>query len=208
MAKAELSVLLSDLRNRIGNVVFSKWRDTNYVKEYKVYSGEPTAKQLEVRNAFSLLVSIWKHMGQLHQRAWDVYSSDKNMTSLNAFIGVNSKHVLGNEALELFKPMGEDALLSLNADYDPPTGEIVCSFAHAESLADKHVIFFTQRVIEGKVTNEVFIHEAGLNPASPFSITGLEPGAEYYVYAIVTDSDYANAALVSSALSMLATAGV
>ncbi len=170
MAKAELSVLLSDLRRRIGNVVFSKWKDTNYVREYVKYSTGNTEKQLAVRNAFSILVFTWKHGGSAMQATWANYAeiNNLNMTGFNAFMQANMSKVLGDEALELFKPMGENELLSLEADYDPPTGEIVCDFTHAESLADKHVIFFSQMMIECKVTNEVFIHEAGLHPSPAF----------------------------------------
>ncbi|MBN2041371.1 MAG: hypothetical protein JW864_15125 [Spirochaetes bacterium] len=114
MAKVKLNTLVTDVRNRLGNVVFSKWKDTNYVREYTTYSRGSSERQIEVREAFALLVSIWRSMGQVMHSSWNNYAHDMNMTGFNAFIKANSSRVLSGEALELFKNYGEENLLSVN----------------------------------------------------------------------------------------------
>lgn len=207
MAKISLNVLVSDVRNRLGNVVFSKWKKTNYVRQYVSYSREATPKQIEVRNAFSLLVSIWQSAGALMQRSWTSFAAGENMTGLNAFIGANYSRVIAGEPVELFKAMGEDPLSSL-AQESSPANQIVCSFSFTGDMSEKHVIFFAQRVADGRLTDDILMADAGLNPVSPFAITGLESDANYIIYAVVADNDYANAAMVSAAVTVSATAGV
>lgn len=207
MAKVRLSTLVADVRNRLGNVVFSKWKATNYVREYTTYSRGNSEKQAEIRNGFALLVSVWKSMGQVMHNSWNAYVQGMNMTGFNAFIKANSARVAECEALELFKSYGENDLVSISAEGNASAGEIVCSFSMPQSSIGRYVVFFVQKITDGKVTDEIRTIEAGVNPSSPFRISGLEPGAEYFVYAIITDNMYSSAATASASVSMRATAG-
>lgn len=208
MAKVKLSTLVADVRNRLGNVVFSKWKDTNYVKEYTTYSRGSSEKQLEIRNAFALLVSVWRNMGQIMHSSWNAYAQNMNMTGFNAFIKANSARVLECEALELFKKNGEDELVSIAAEDNAPAGEIVCSFSMPQNSAGRHIVFFVQKIMDGKVTDEINTRQTGIDPVSSFTITGLDPGMEYFVYAVITDDEYASASTASVSVSIRATAGV
>jgi hypothetical protein len=208
MATVKLSILLSDMRNRLGNVVFSKWKKTNYVRQYVTYSRGSTPKQAEVRSAFSLLVTVWKTMGRLMHASWNLFSSGQNMTGRNAFIGANVTRVIAGEALELFKPMGEEPPASFSAQAGAAAGGITCSFTLPPGSVDKHLFIFTQLKDSGKGTGDIKRYEAGVNPASPFEIEGLEPGAEYFVYALLADDEYANAVKASEAVVVTATTGV
>lgn len=207
MAKVSLSILVSDVRNRLGNVVFSKWKDTNYVREYVKYSKEPSARQAEVRNAFSLLVSLWKASGSLLKASWNNHAKGLNMTGRNAFIGANLANALLGRALELFKELGEYPLASLSAEQSKNPGEITCVFEYSSDASQKHVVFFAQKIAGSRLAEEIIIQDAGVFPASPYAITGLEPGAEYAVYAVVADNTCADAKAVSSALAATAAAG-
>ena len=200
MAKVALSVLVSDVRNRLGNVVFSKWKKTNYVRQYVNYSRGSSVKQQEIRDAFALLISVWKAMGTPMQASWNMFTRDQNMTGLNAFVGANSAKVVAGEPMELFKSMGEEPLLTLAAVNDPSAGSIECTFTVPEGAADRRVIFFCQELSEGRLTNIISRHEAGEGAASPFIITGLVPGASYIVYAILADNAYNEAETLSASV--------
>lgn len=207
MAKVMFTSLVSDVRNRVGTIVYSKWKKTHYVREHVPHNRSASAKQMEVRNAFSLLVEIWKSMEGIMQASWENSAKRQNMTGYNAFLGKNSKNVRKSEPLDLFAEFGERPLASLSAS-GSASGSIVCAFTLPADSADRHVIFFSQKIDAGKETSEIKRHEAGPNPASPFTIIGLEPGVSYFIYAVVTDNAYANANTASVALSVPATAGV
>jgi hypothetical protein len=208
MATVSFMTLVTDVRKRMGNVVFSKWKDTNYVREYVRHNPSATEKQLEVRKAFSLLVSLWRSMeGTIMQASWDNHSRALNMTGFNAFLGQNSNSLRKGEPLGLFREFGENAPASFTAAAGS-SGNIVCTFAMPAGPAGKHVIFFAQKIVDGEGGPEITMYEAGANTASPFTISGLEPGATYFVYAVVTDNAYANAITVSASVSASASAGV
>lgn len=208
MATIMFNPLVDDARRKVGRIVLSKWKHTNYARKYTMPGGVPSAKQLEIRSAFSILVEIWKSFNGVLHASWDKYAKnlDLNMTGFNSFVGKNSARLRNAEPLELFKESGEMPLDSLAAAAGA-SGSIVCAFTKPANSASKHVIFFSQKLINGKETAEIKRHEAGANPASPFTITGLEPGEAYLVYAVVTDNAYADAKTVSAALSAAATAG-
>jgi hypothetical protein len=130
------------------------------------------------------------------------------MTGRNAFIGANVTRVIAGEALELFKPMGEEPPASFSAQAGAAAGGITCSFTLPPGSVDKHLFIFTQLKDSGKGTGDIKRYEAGVNPASPFEIEGLEPGAEYFVYALLADDEYANAVKASEAVVVTATTGV
>ncbi len=207
MATVKLNILVSDVRNRLGNVVFSKWKKTNYVREYAQYSRGNTPRQVEVRSAFSLLASVWKTMGIFMQSTWDHFSSGQNMTGRNAFIGANVKNVIDGAPLELFKPMGKMPVASFSAGAGSSPGAIRCLFALPAGSENSYVFFFSQLRNEGRGTNVIRRFDAGMNPASPFDLTGLNAGAEYFVYAVLADNGYLNASEASASTAVSATAG-
>ena len=209
MSKVKLSPIITDVRNRMGNVVFSKWKDTNYVRQYTTYSTGNSERQAAVRDAFATAVSVWKSAGSTLHAAWDNYAQEQNinMSGYNAFIKANIGRILDNTAMELFKSTGENEPSSLSAGSAPASGEIICEFILPASLEQRHVIFFVQRITDGKPADTIAMYEAGADPVSPFSITGLEPGAEYHVYAIIADADYANAVTISAAAVITTAAG-
>ena len=204
MAKVALSVLVSDVRNRLGNVVFSKWKKTNYVRQYVNYSRGSSVKQQEIRDAFALLISVWKAMGTPMQSTWNMFTRDKNMTGLNAFVGANSAKVVAGEPLELFKPMGEEPPAALSAVNDPSAGSIECTFTLPEGPEDRRIIFFCQELSEDRLTNIITRHEA--IAVSPYTITGLVPGVSYIVYAVLANNAYTEAQTLSSAVYAVAQA--
>ena len=207
MAKIALNILVSDVRNRLGNIVFSKWKKTNYVREYITYSRGSTAKQAEVRSAFKILSSVWKITGLPMQNSWNHFASGNNMTGRNAFIGDNMKKMLAIQPLDLFKPLGENTVVSLNA-VTGTAGAISCTFSMPQGSTDKYLFFFAQKKdAAGKGTENIKRFDTGLNPVSPFSITGLDAGAEYFVYAVIADAAYENATKVSESVSGSAKAG-
>ena len=207
MSKVTLSPIITDLRNRMGNVVFSKWKETNYVKQYSSHSRGNSERQLEIREAFAVVVAIWKNAGTTLHATWDAYAENLNMSGYNAFIKANISRVLEGAQMELFKSTGEDEPASLNAGTGAASGEIVCEFTLPGSGEQRHVIFFAQRIENNRAAGSISLYQAGPAPSSPFTITGLEAGAEYFVYAIVTNADYANAESVSVAACIRTVAG-
>ena len=206
MAKVQFNTLVTDVRNRLGNIVFSKWKQTNYVRKHSPYSRGSSPKQVEIRNAFRDLVSIWKAMGGLMQGSWDTFAKRYNMTGYNAFIGANSTRLISGDALELFKPGGEEAPTLFPAEA-PAAGEIRCPFTMPDGAADKYLFFFTQKKDSGKGTDAVRRHDAGRNAVSPFTIAGLDAGAEYFIYAVIADDDYSKATKASASAAITAKAG-
>jgi hypothetical protein len=99
MATVKLSILLSNMRNRLGNVVFPKWRKTNYVRQHVTYSQGSTPKQAEVRSAFSLLVLVWKTMRRLMQASWNLFSTGQNMTGTDQEEWAGTYDVAGKPAI-------------------------------------------------------------------------------------------------------------
>jgi hypothetical protein len=188
-------------------VVLSKWRNTNYVREYVRHKRTASNKQIEIRTAFSQMIEIWRSMqGAVLQTTWDIFARSLNMTGFNAFLGNNANKIREGEPLELFKALGELPLTSLTAA-PGASGSIVCNFTMPADSATKHVIFFSQKITENKGSSEIRMHEAGVNPTAPFTITGLDPGVSYIIYAVITDNVYASARTVSESRSAEATAG-
>lgn len=206
MSKIKLMSLVKENRGKLGDVIFSEWKGIPYVRDYVKTEDPNTPKQQEVRSAFTRLSKLWKSSNGVMCMSWDQYVDARklSMTGFNAFIGANSKRERAGEPLELFRPMGEEPLADFAAEAGASSGEITCTFT--PPVNGSHITFFTRKVSGGGEIELLRKHDAGTGTASPYTITGLEPGAAYHVYGVVTDAAYDESAMVSSAVSAPVTA--
>jgi hypothetical protein len=102
MAKAELGVLLQDLRGKAGNVVFQKSRDGLVVKPRVKGTNPRTPAQLAVRSYLTRAAQAYQALTPTQALAWRNYASTQvkrnpvsgktyNPTAMNAFTELASK---------------------------------------------------------------------------------------------------------------------
>jgi hypothetical protein len=107
MAKAELGVILQDLRGKAGNAVFSKSRDGIVLKP-KVNGRNPnTPAQQAVRENLRDAAAAFRNLNATQAKAWQNYANsvkkdnaisgkDYNPTAINAFTALASKFLAVN----------------------------------------------------------------------------------------------------------------
>jgi len=198
MAKVTYNALIKDVRCRLDNVVFSKWKDTSYVKPYKKPSNPNSPEQMRVRNAFSRLVKNWTEGDRLLRGGWENHAKGRNMTGYNAFIGANTELQKNGEPIELFKPLGEAGLASFNAAKGSSAGEIKCLIKVPAGANGKHLTIFTQKSQDGIATGPFTRHDMGAVNGEEYILTGLETGGTYFVYAVITNNRYQDASAISA----------
>ncbi|MFH0977515.1 MAG: hypothetical protein V1874_17180 [Spirochaetota bacterium] len=104
--------------------------------------------------------------------------------------------------------MGESPLASLTAEAAANTCGITCAFTLPDGASGKYLFFFSQKKdADGKGSGDGRRFDAGLNALSPFIITWLEAGADYFIYAVLADNEYANAVNASASIAASAKAG-
>ncbi len=206
MAKVTYNTLIKDVRNRLDNVVFSKWKDTSYVRPYTKPSNPNSPEQLKIRNAFSRLVKNWKEADGLLLKSWNNYAKGLNMTGYNAFIGANAKLQKNGEPIELFKPIGEPGLASFNAAKGNNAGEIKCLIQSPNGANGKHLTIFTQKSITGIASGPIARHDMGVINGHEYLLPGLETGTIYFIYAVITNNNYSDASKISESTGTISEA--
>lgn len=205
MAKITLPSYIKEGHGRMEDAVIVTRKGTSYMMHYKKGNRVKTVNQIEVQDAFKTVVADWKNLTGIIRKAWDLYSDEENVSGYNSFMGVNSTHRRAGEPLEICPGMGEEILMNFTTAPGSSAGEIVCEFLPPE--AGCHVTFFTRKESESGIKSPITRHDAGADPVSPFTITGRESGADYYIYAIVTDAQYDSALTVSQSVSASSKAG-
>lgn len=205
MAKIKLPSYIKEGRGRMEDAVLVTMPNGEmYMKPYKKHYSN-TENQAEVRKAFATLVKDWKYLTGVISDSWELGTDGTNASGYNIFMGANISHRRNGEPLELCKGTGEELLMNFTAETGTSAGEIICSFLPPE--AGCHVTIFARREVELGLISKFTRYDAGANPSSPYTITGLESGAQYYIYAVVTDAQYDTALTVSQSVAALATAG-
>jgi len=205
MAKITLPSYIKEGHGRMEDAVIVTRKGTSYMMVYKKTSREKTVKQQAVQDAFKTVVADWKYLTGIINKAWNVYTDDENVSGYNSFMGVNIPHRRAGEPLELCPGLGEEILMNLTAAPGTSAGEIACTFLPPE--AGSHISFFTRKEAEPGIKSPISRHDAGADPVSPFTITGLETGMNYIIYAVVTDAQYDTALTVSQSAAASSVAG-
>ncbi|GAH52119.1 unnamed protein product, partial [marine sediment metagenome] len=83
MATITPSVLISDIRNKAGSVVFSSWKGRNYIRKYVIPGNPKTDDQKLIRRAFTDCVRCYQGLANDIQAFLDILGSDLQMSGFN-----------------------------------------------------------------------------------------------------------------------------
>lgn len=92
MAIVTFSALISDIRGRIDNYIYSYQRGTHYIRSYVPHPTDPkTERMQEIRGWFSDLTASWHTLPQTAIAMWNKYGSHRSppRTGYAMFVGTN-----------------------------------------------------------------------------------------------------------------------
>jgi len=207
MARLKLNFVLSDLRDRVGNVVFSKWKGVNYLKEYTPHPVSNSPGQMQVRSNFSRLVAAWRPLAPALRRTWDAAAHGLDMTGYNLFIGENSKHLDKGEPIEISRASRGEPLTGFTVTPRTPGEGLQVAFAYPASATGLHLLLGVQKVDSNNALSPVAFTDHGADAVSPITVSSLEAGATYVVYGYLANGDLATATSLSPAVSGSAAPG-
>ncbi len=206
MADVRLNPVFEAFKKQIGDLVFYELNGKTHVRRKGTPKNPKTPEQVLVRNSLSELVRDWSSMNGIMHLGWQAWASKKKMKGNNAYSSENFEKQRAGEPVELFKPVGSLKLSSFSA-LPGQSSEITCSFEITGGSSGRFINFFTKRR-DSETEHEGFtMHSSAASPESPFTINGLIPGAEYFVYAVATNAEYDNATEVSASRGVICAAG-
>ncbi len=103
MAKIKFGAVVTDMRNKIGDQVFSKNRGGAYVRSFKSHVLSSTPDQITVRNRLASFAGQWKALTQSQRDNWN--------SSVSSF---QHTDIFGS----MVKPSGFDLYVKLNCNLD------------------------------------------------------------------------------------------
>jgi len=92
MAKVVFSALVSDIRGRLGDDIYSYQRGVHYIRKYVPKSYDPnTPRQQFTKSNFSYLTFVWNYFTQFDKMLWRRYASVTGncKTGITAFRKIN-----------------------------------------------------------------------------------------------------------------------
>jgi len=207
MGKVKTNIAFKSFSNKIDGLVYYDRDDNPCVRMPGRRIDPNTPKQRKVRQAMRRNIDIWKQLDAIIIEAWKSHGRRKRLSNFARFVGENGARQRLGEPLNLCLEYGVEPFLSFAARTGNAAGEIICEFALGEMEAVPYVTFFAHKRERGFGSGELVRFEAGVGAVSPYTMTSLEAGAEYYIYALLTDAPLAEATAVSATSCALAVAG-
>ncbi len=206
MAEIDLNPVFQGIRNKVGKMVFYRRNGETCMRTLGAAKKSSTPAQVMVRTAFSRLVETWRGLPGFIQAGWNALAKTSKKTGFNMFVGSNFRACYEGRAIALSQPAGGVAPVTLKAA-PGASGEIRCEFTPAPLADGRHLVIFYQMNVDDNSDRPLAHIDFGENAASPQTITGLEPGAAYSVYAVVADRAYEEAAAVSESTGVIVSSG-
>lgn len=170
MAKISLSPLVVDIRNKVADMVFSKWRGINYVRSRVTPSNPNTQAQQDVRNSLARCVDMWQGLTAVWKAGWAYVASGKSYSGYNRMCSENrAKEEAQNaitaspatdvSSLATFVPSTGAATKEISVVFTPspvPAGQKLQVFARETSLtSDKTVVSETHEIAAAETSPQV-----------------------------------------------------
>lgn len=204
MARIFLSPLIVDIRAKQSDTVFSKWRGINYIRSRVIPANPKTSAQQAVRQALARLVSLWQGAHYSMRVNRNGYATGLPKSGFNTFIGDNLVDEKEGNLLDLTKDLGFHKLSNFSASTGSGSGEIDISWSPDASGTKRLVVLVRKQGADSWAAIKTY------TLGNSATITGLEAGATYQVYAFFDankTADEIKAEEVGDDMSDTATAG-
>lgn len=192
MARISLSPLVVDIRNKVADMVFSKWRGINYVRSRVVPSNPNTQAQQDVRNSLARCVDMYQGLQALMKAAWSYVASGKSYSGYNQMVSENRAKEQASTEITASPTTDVGSVTSLTATTGSGGAEIDIAFAPSPvPTGDKLQVFARKTSItsEKVVVTETFEIAAGQTTPQTLSM-GLA-STDYIIHAALSDDTLA-----------------
>jgi len=109
MGKVKFSGAISEIRNKVGGVIYSRNRYGAYTRNYAFPLTSPTSYQLSQQAIFASVGVVWKTLTDSQRSAWrtvaaslkktDIFSNQYSSTGYNFFMQLNNERVLVGQSV-------------------------------------------------------------------------------------------------------------
>lgn len=207
MSSFELNPMFLRMSKSLGDIVIYQRGGKYFTRVKPRKSGVKTAVQSEVNDTFARLAVCWNESGDIIRNSWLRWGDERNINGYNGFIQANFAKERAGEPLELAKQLG---------DIEPPvisaapggTGEVICTFSISPADSGRYIHFFIKQSVPGVAGGSLRRISAGYGAVSPHVINGLVPGSGYFLYTVLTDSEFKTSTEVSASAGVIVTAGI
>lgn len=206
MSQVTLNPVFEGFSRKLGNIVFYKKNGKTFSRRCPVQSGKISVKQSEVRNAFTGTVAVWKNLSAMLKDSWNAYAKKSKKTGYMVFIGKNTVKFRNGEALEISAGTGLEGPKSFSAA-PGNSGEIECKTIFPENSSSQTMHLIAQKVTDKILSPDLIFSEAQCVPEVSHTITGLESGSDYIVYAYISDSIQPDKIKISSCVNAISKPG-
>lgn len=205
MAKISLSPLVVDIRNKVADMVFSKWRGINYVRSRVVPSNPNTAAQQAVRNSLARCVDMYQGMQATIKAAWIYVASGKSYSGYNQMVSENRSKEEAATEITAAPTTDVASLATLSAATGSSATEIDVTFTPSPVPAgDKLQVFARKTSTTGEKTVITETFEIAAAQTSPQTLTMGLAATAYIIHGALSDDTLARA---GASLSDAATSG-
>ena len=177
MARITLSPLLTDIRGKVADAVFSKWKGVNYVRARVTPSNPQTAAQTLQREALADCLLDWQSIKAWAKAVWDTYASGYNASGYNFYMDVNIMRVKAAEAPMATPENPDYVMISAAAAATGASGEIDITWTDEGGGANDQVFALYRKTTETAFTRTADV----LASVEAINIPSLTPATEYVV---------------------------
>jgi hypothetical protein len=207
MGKVKTNVAFKSFRNNIDGIVYYERYGEPCVMVPRKPSNPNTPKQRRVREAIRRLIALWKQLDGVVKESWRSHGQRTHISGYFAFVADNAVKQRDGLPLVFCREYGMEGLAEFSAKAGDAAGTVVCEYSAGETGDDFPVYLFAQKVEKKLAGGELRKFDGGAASGGSFVLTGLEPGAEYHVYALLVDAVYDEASMASESSSAACRAG-
>ncbi len=192
MARITLSPLIVDIRAKVSDIVFSKWRGINYIRSRVVPSNPQTVAQVDVRNSLARCVDLWQGAQVTIMGAWNYVASGKPYSGFNRFVSENRVDEQSQIAIDASPTTDVVSVTAFSAATGTATKEIDVTFtASPIPVGQKLQVFARKTSIDSEKTVITETFEIAAGQTSPQTLTMGLATTDYVLHGTFSDDTLA-----------------